>query len=262
VPDRRLAGTRVLVTRPAHQAEGLARQIESAGGEPVRFPTVDIAEPADPAALQLALAALAQSGLAVFTSPNAVARGMAALRAHGGWPPALRFAAVGAATAAALHAAGVSAILAPTERFDSEALLEQLPAEQVRGKTVLLFRGEGGRELLAASLAARGAHVLHAVCYRRVLPAVADATIPRRLAGGEIDVITATSVDGLHNLLTLAGAPARARLLATPLIVVSERQAQAARGLGFHAAIRVAARADDNAVMDALLSWRRSAKAL
>ena len=46
-PDatRALAGLRVLVTRPAHQAEELCALIERAGGIPVRFPTIEIAPP-------------------------------------------------------------------------------------------------------------------------------------------------------------------------------------------------------------------------
>lgn len=246
----------MLVTRPAHQAQALVRLIEAAGGEAVLLPTIEITEPADPAALEEALAALAHTAFAIFISPNAVEHGLARLRAHGGWPAGLRFAAVGEGTARALRAAGATDIIAPAGRFDSEALLALLPAGLVRGRTILLFRGEGGREQLAAALGARGAQVVPAVCYRRVLPAAPAAEALGRIRRGEIDVITATSSEGLRNLLVLAGEPAHARLLATPLVVVSERQAQAARALGFQADVRVASPAGDDAIVAALRTWR------
>ena len=262
MPDKRLGGVRVLVTRPAHQAQWLVGLIDAAGGQPVLLPTIEIAEPRDPGVLAQALVQLPQASYLIFISRNAAEYGLAWLRAHGGWPPNVRFAAVGAATARTLQAAGVHEVLVPTGRFDSEALLELLPAAAVRGRTILLFRGEGGREHLADTLAARGAHVQHAVCYRRVLPARPDTAVLARLAGGEIDIVTVGSVEGLHNLITLAGEAGQAQLRTTPLLVTSERQAAAARAAGWHAAVVVAARADDAAIVDRLIAWRDSQNSL
>ena len=57
--------------------------IESQGGIAVRFPTIEIAPPGDPQALQAAVAALEQFNLAVFVSPNAVTYAFAAIGARG-----------------------------------------------------------------------------------------------------------------------------------------------------------------------------------
>jgi len=254
-PDIGLRGARVLVTRPAHQAGNLAERITASGGSPVLLPTIEILAPGDPAALEKSLARLPHASLAIFISPNAVRCGLELMRRHGGWPVTLRFAAVGAGTLQALQGAGLQNIVSPTGRYDSEALLDCLPAESLHGRTILLFRGEGGRETLAEALRARGAFVEHAVCYRRAAPVAPDPAVLAQLCRGEIDIITVTSVDGLNNLMTLAER-CRDRLLATPLVVLSERQAEAARVLGFHAGIRVAARADDEAVVAALRAWR------
>ena len=256
-----LGGARVLVTRPAHQAGPLVQKIEQAGGVPVPLPAIEIVDPSDPLPLQQALAALPHASYAIFVSRNAVEHGLPRLRAHG-WPPTLRFAAVGATTARALQAGGIQEVLAPTERFDSEALLALLPPETVRGRTVLLFRGEGGRGLLAETLADRGAQVVHAVCYRRIRPAHPDPVALAQLERGAIDVVIATSNEALENLLALAGETGRERLLSTPLVVVSERTREAGRALGFHAAVQVAARADDDALLAALGAWRAAQKNL
>jgi len=254
VPEGTLAGARVLITRPAHQAEPLVRAILEAGGTPVRLPTIEITEPVDPLPFEKALTAIPHAGFAIFVSRNAVLRGFPALRDHG-WPPTLRFAAVGAATARALHAEGIPDVLAPADRFDSEALLDLLPAEAVRGQTILLFHGEGGRERLAEGLAARGAHVVHAVCYRRQRPASPDPEPLAQLARGNIDIIVATSGEALENLTVMVGADGRERLLATPLLVVSERTRTASHALGFHGMVVVATRAEAQAMLDALCAW-------
>ena len=251
-----LRGARVLVTRPAHQAETLAQLIESAGGEALRLPTIEIAAPADPAALDAVLDRLHEFAFAIFISPNAVIQAVPLLRAHGGIPPTLRLAAIGQGTRRALHAAGFENVLAPDERFDTESLLELLPRTLVAGKNVLIVRGAGGREQLAESLTARGAQVSHAECYQRTPARAPDAAILARLRRGDVDVLTITGLGGLRNLYDLVGDSGRAPLLATPLVVVSERQAQAARDLGFHAELRIAAQASDAAILATLLAWR------
>lgn len=255
-----LGGTRVLVTRPAHQAEALCRLIAAAGGEPVRLPTIEIAPPADPGALAHTLGRLERFDLAIFISQNAVRGALAQLR--GPLPAALTLAAVGEGTQRALAAAGYGSVLAPAERYDSEGLLALPAMQEVRGRRILILRGDGGRELLAATLRERGAEVTYAECYRRQLPAAPDPATLARLVAGTIDVAVVTSSEGLANLLTLGGAAARARLLATPLVVVGTRQAQAARTLGFHAAIEVAARADDDAILAAVRAWQATRNSL
>ena len=256
-PD--LGGARVLVTRPAHQAKALCALIENAGGQAVRFPTLEITDPTDATLLTQALALAPQADWAIFISPNAVERGLPKLRARQP-APTLRFAAVGAGSAHALHQAGIAEVLIPEKRFDSEGLLEQLPTARVTGCTVLLFRGEGGRALLANTLTARGARVVHALCYRRARPTTADPAALATLARGDIDIIVTTSVNGLENLVALVPASGKDVLCGTRLVVTSERQARAARALGFHAQINIATGADDHSLLTALRAGRRVQK--
>ena len=251
-----LRGVRVLVTRPAHQAETLVQKIEAAGGEAVRLPTVEIAAPANSAALHAMLDRLAEFAFAIFISPNAVRQFLPLVRAHGGMSPGLRLAAVGQGTLRTLHEEGFDKVLAPLERFDSEALLELLPPAVVAGKDILIVRGEGGHKLLGEELGARGARVAYAECYRRVPPRQPDAAGLARLRRGEVDILILTSIEGARNLCALVGESGQARLLATPAVVVSERLAQACRELGFHAELCVSAQASDAAILAALHAWR------
>ncbi|HWR88433.1 MAG TPA: uroporphyrinogen-III synthase, partial [Acidiferrobacterales bacterium] len=154
-----LRGVRVLVTRPAHQAETLVQKIEAAGGEAVRLPTIEIVAPANPVVLHAVLDRLSEFAFAIFISPNAVRQFLPIVRARGGVPSGLQLAAVGQGTLRTLNDEGFDKVLAPPERFDSGALLELLPSAVVAGKDVLIVRGEGGHKLLGESLSARGARV-------------------------------------------------------------------------------------------------------
>lgn len=229
--DDALRGRRIVLTRPETQNVALAARIRALGGEPVLFPALAIGEitGADAAALDEALTRLAACDLAVFASPNAVARVLPRVQAQGGWPPALATATVGPATAAALRRHGVARVIAPEGRFDSEHLLALLPAD-MRDQRVCVFRGQDGRPLLGETLRARGAQVEYVTCYVRTCPSV-DA---QRLAAlrTPFDAVVVTSSEGLRNLWTMLDDAARKMLVAGAVFVPHARIAEAARALG------------------------------
>lgn len=251
-----LHGLGVLVTRPAHQADTLCRLIEAAGGRAIRFPVLAIASPHDPAAPLATVTRLAHYDLAIFVSPNAVEYGLDLIAAHGGLPPALRLAVVGAGSARALRARlGRGPDLQPTTRYDSEGLLALPELQRVVGRRVVIFRGDGGRELLGQALRARGATVDYAEVYRRERPNVDARALATELEAGTVDIVTVTSSEGLRNLLELAGAGNAVRLKQLPLVVMSERTAALAEELGFVQPAILAAPASDAGLVEAAARW-------
>lgn len=227
-----LAGRRVVVTRPAGQSAHLAALIRAAGGEPLPFPALEIFDAEDLQPVLALIERLDAFDLAIFISANAVNRALALVRARRAWPSALRVATVGRGSERELQRHGFAAVIAPSERFDSEGLLDLPELRQVHGKRVVIFRGESGRELLGDTLAARGATVEYAECYRRGRPNADPAPLLARCARGEIDAFTVTSSEGLANLHDMLGEAGGPCLKNTPLFVPHERIAAAARALG------------------------------
>lgn len=249
-----LSGRGIVVTRPARQAERLASLIRAAGGEAIRFPVIEIRDVEDPSSLHHLIDRLEEFDLAVFISPNAANKGIAQIRSRRALPAGLAVAAVGPGTARELSALGVPNVTAPRGRGDSESLLELPQLTQAHGKRVVIFRGEGGRELLAEALAARGALVEHAVCYRRGRPALDPAPLLVAWASGRLAAITATSSEGLRNLCEMVGAAGRTLLVATPVFVTHPRIGQTAREHGM-AKVIVTAGPGDEALLVALIQF-------
>ena len=81
-----LQGKRILVTRPAEQADGLAARIAAQGGQAVRFPLIGILPLEDGRELDELAARLDAFTLALFVSPNAVAHGLGRLLSRRSWP--------------------------------------------------------------------------------------------------------------------------------------------------------------------------------
>ena len=166
-----LLGLGVLVTRPQGQAETFCRLIEEQGGTTIRFPVLEITTPSDPTPLEALISTLDQFDLAIFISINAVEWTLKAIRRdHRELPDSLRLAVIGPTTARALEALGHPPHLMPPPPYNSESLLALPEMEQVTGRRVIIFRGEGGREHLAETLRSRGAVVEYAEAYRRVRP--------------------------------------------------------------------------------------------
>jgi uroporphyrinogen-III synthase len=253
-----LRGIRVLVTRPSHQAQGLCDKITNLGGSTIRLPAIEIAAPRDIAPALELIEQLEKFDIAVFISSNAAERAHALVSEHGGWPHKLKIAAVGKHTAATLRDLGIHVDIRPQLQFNSEALLAAKEMQDVATKAIIIFRGEGGRELLAQTLRQRGARVVYAEVYRRVRPAAIDIDeVQRAGITGNIHIITVTSSEGLQNMFDILGRENRSWLLDVPLLVFSQRTAALGQKLGFKTTITTS-QASDQGLVDALKEWYAS----
>jgi len=243
----------VVVTRPRAQAGALAARLTAAGHRVELLPLLDIAPLDDPGALALldaALARLPSYAMVAFVSPNAIDAAFARLPASAGtiWPAGVAIAVLGEGSRAALAAHGIDGagarILCPPDggASDSEHLLASMDLTALRGRRVLIVRGESGRELMADGLRAAGAEVDVVAAYRRCVPPLTPALAQQllRLLDGEQRWIV-TSSEALRGLIgrleeldaRQPGADAVVRMQQQVLIVPHARIAQTASGLGF-----------------------------
>ena len=103
--------------------------------------------------------------------------------------------------------------------------------QNVAGKTIVIVRGEHGREKLAKTLRSRGATIYYLPVYERQLhraSAAELAALEKCWSNSEIDCVTVMSVETLHNLLQLLPATCRELLVETPLVAPSTRVIQTA----------------------------------
>ena len=225
-----LRGRAVLVTRPIHQTDKLVGLVNAAGGKAILFPALAIESPANPEPVRQLLAELAGFDLAIFVSSNAVDHGLALLARP--WPDGVPVAAVGANTTAALRRHGLACDLVPAGA-DSESLLAMPELRSLgQGKRVLIFRGEGGREVLADQLRHQGTQVVYAECYRRLRPRTDAGALIARWESGELHAVTVMSGETLDNLWSMLGEAGQRLLRHTPLFAPHPNIGQRAAGLG------------------------------
>jgi len=239
----------VVITRPAAQAGPLAASVAALGLQVQLLPLLEIhaLQGEQQGVMLAALAHLDQHDLVVFVSPNAIDCVFAHLAA---WPAGVALAVVGEGSRLALAAHGVTdanAVIyrpAPGVPSDSEHLLQALDLPALRGQRVLIVRGDGGRDFLADSLHAAGAHVSFVTAYRRAPPALTPelrAMLQQLLQRNNHWIIT--SSEALRGLLALLGEIGRTgpavrddivvKMQQQHLIVPHARIAQSAQALGF-----------------------------
>lgn len=182
---------RVLITRPADQAEESAEQVRAAGGIPLVYPCLRPAPPRDPRPLDEALARLDRFCALALTSANAVEAVAPALR--GASPPLPLIAVVGERTADALRRRGLTADLVGDS--DGGALAARLLAalrsrELPRPHRVLLPGAQEARDELRAALEAAGAEPVPVIAYRMIAASADELRgLVEAVAGGAADLL-------------------------------------------------------------------------
>ncbi|BBO59714.1 uroporphyrinogen-III synthase [Mycoavidus sp. B2-EB] len=259
-----------VLTRSRGQSVSLLQTLTTAGMEAFEFPLIELAAAPDNTLLVQVFAALKRFALVIFVSPAAI--DFASALWPKPWPASVPIGVVGPGSVRALEQHGITAplrVIAPSSqdagqaaRYDSEALaaaLDQaLGLASFSGRTVLIVRGDGGREWLAETLQAHGAQVEIVSAYRRMLPVPTSTQWARlrALLAGESHAWLLTSSQGVRHLDQLAqthlSETERNALKRSPIVAPHARIAEFAYAAGFVTITQC--HACDTSVARALLS--------
>ena len=161
-----LQGCRILVTRPAGQADSVIAEVTQRGGEAMHLPLIEIVPATDTQELKSAITEAWSFDWIVFTSVNGVDHFCRELRLLGRDPRTLgtaRIAAIGPATATALENYGFVCDLIP-DRYLSEGFVAAFKQDPDQ-KRFLLIQAERGRDVLRKELIAAGHEVRQVAAY-------------------------------------------------------------------------------------------------
>ncbi|MDH1220982.1 uroporphyrinogen-III synthase [Aeromonas caviae] len=235
-----------LVVRPAAQANQLVQMLRQLGHAPLCCPLLETRPGCD---LPHLGDMLREADLVIAVSMHAVHFAHYFLLQTGQTWPHIDYFAVGQASADAFAEVGIQALCPADPR--SEGLLA-LPALQgVSGRRVLILRGNDGRDLIARTLASRGALVHYCATYERHYPDLDGDALTRHWQTAGLDSLLITSGELLQRLLALVPGPQHPWLYDRLLVVPSPRVAEMAEGAGF-TRIVIAQGASNQALVAAL----------
>ena len=235
-----------LVVRPAAQANQLVQMLRQLGHAPLCCPLLETRPGCD---LPHLGDMLREADLVIAVSMHAIHFAHHFLLQTGQTWPHIDYFAVGQASADAFAEVGIQALCPADPR--SEGLLA-LPALQgVSGRRVLILRGNDGRDLIARTLASRGALVHYCATYERHYPELDGDALTRHWQAAGLDSLLITSGELLQRLLALVPGPQHPWLYDRLLVVPSPRVAEMAEGAGF-TRIVIAQGASNQALVAAL----------
>ncbi len=233
-------GKRVVVTRPAAQAEGLEELLLERGAHAIHRPLIRIAPPLDPHPLAEAVKTLHTFDWLVLTSRNGVdalwrevRRQRRDARAFG----STKICCIGPKTSQAFADLAIHPDLMP-EEFVGEALVEQMKkAAELKNKRILLPRTLKARSTVPDALRACGAKVQVVEAYR-TLSAETEVTqqLREELRAKQVDVITLTSPSTAEQLNEVVRGSSEL-LLNVALASIGPITTSAAEKLGLHVAV-------------------------
>ncbi len=236
-----LAAKRILLVRPQRQEDQLLTMLENSAADVTHIPVMRIEPIVESHQVKTQILEVDNFHKAIFVSGNAAELGIEWIDKY--WPMlpvGIEYFAVGERTAALLKDADIHA-LAPSGRQNSETLLQLAQLQQLDNQRVIIFRGVGGREILAETLIERGARVEYCELYRRVID-------PRQVVLAQrhgADCLIAHSGE-----LIRAMGDAEGTLFAdTAVVVPSERVAAIAKELGYRRVISA-----ENALPESMLA--------
>lgn len=237
---------KVIVTRPEHQADPILQELARLGHSTVHHPLMHIAPLPDnnsSASLRQKILNIDEYQAVVVVSMNAAEIGLRWLDNY--WPQyplGIDWIAVGPSTAEILTKAGLT-VHCPESGFDSEAMLTLpcLNPATLAGKKVLLWRGIGGRELLASTLRSHGATVDYAELYERQEIHYSPEQWQQALSNNAVLMLSSTQALDI----VCAQQPDLAQHLHC-LIVPSKRSSEDAQARGFKRVITALSARDED----------------
>jgi uroporphyrinogen III methyltransferase/synthase len=222
--------SRLLVTRPAAQAQEMVSLLAGFGIEAVSVPTVAIEEVSG-SDLDRGLENLNDAAWLVFTSANGARAVLKRLAERDvPLPATVRVAAVGPETGAALAGGGIRVDHVPNQ-FLTTAIAAGLG--DVKGQLVILARSDAATLDLAEILRGRGALVADIVAYRTLEGPRGSQNALHKAFSEQLHGITFTSGSTVRGLMALVADDDADAARALPAYCIGPVTADVARKAGF-----------------------------
>jgi len=246
------------LTRPVGQAKNLSKMLEEQGAKVFHLPLMQIETLPQDKKLAKKIKKLDQFDIAFFISTNAAQIGMELIEAHfPSLPKEIKYCSPGPETASILQSYGLD-VAYPEKAMSTEALLilpeirKILQTKSNKQKRAVIFRGSGGRELLANALRSKGVDVEYIELYKRNSPDYKENDLKDILITKKPDGIIFSSAEAIYNF-TVLFEKIYPEYKEIPIFVSSTRLNEVAKKIGFKT-ISLLQAADDSSIVAGMAS--------
>jgi len=191
---------KILFTRSKGQNKSLVRVAKQLGFESVEIPLLEMSKISKASVIQLIKEDIGSFDMFIFISPHAVHSGIhILLENEERMKEDAQFVAVGKTTAAELHQY-VPSVLFPEEGVGGEALMQTQEMRDIKGKRILIVRGQDGKPWLGKKIIKRGGNVDYFDCYKRNMPRFLSTSLKQNFSEKMFDICFLHSAHAAINL--------------------------------------------------------------
>jgi uroporphyrinogen-III synthase len=253
--EQSLKNISLWITRPHGQANQLSDMLRKRGAKVLHLPMIEIEKIAVSNKTRESIKKLKKYELVFFISTNAANLGMELIdEEFSSLPDKPAYFAPGPTTAKVLESYGLT-VSYPDRAMSTESLLllpeiRRILENKDKKKKALIFRGQGGRELLANTLRAKGVEVEYIELYKRVVPSFSEAYLKEISTKKKPNGIIFSSAEAIQNFIALFEKvyPDYKNI---PVFLSSERLKRLAQDLGFANTVLLKA-PNDQSVVDGM----------
>ncbi|MGY8845373.1 MAG: uroporphyrinogen-III synthase, partial [Gammaproteobacteria bacterium] len=245
-----LSSLSVLLTRPESESKALSHLLQKERAIVVNVPMFEIEANTSQSDCDL----MPRFQIAIFVSKNAARFGARAFLEASKNSVNISVLGIGPATKKTLKNMGVSGCIIPRTSYNSEGLLELLELQRTCiPKTVVIFRGNGGRELLCRGLESRGYTVEYLSCYVR--REIQGGLLQKLDSSAAPDLLIIASKQALDILVSKIIAEDLTRLFDVQTLVLGSRLAAEIALSGFSLMPIVVKEFSDAHVVSTIKEW-------
>jgi uncharacterized protein HemX/uroporphyrinogen-III synthase len=213
-----LAGLTILNTRPQAQSRQLTETIQQLGGSSIELPLLNIETISPQEWLKYYPEKV---DVIIFISANAVHHSLPDLKKDLR-QSSPKIIAIGKATQAALQYHQVKVDFTPA-RFDSETLISDPILAEIKAKSVVIVKGNDGRQVLQHYLKEQGANLCELIVYKRTPPKELTQNLKKIWQNNNIDIILISSNTSFKNLMDAIPERYHSKLASCHWLVISKR---------------------------------------
>lgn len=240
----------ILITRPYPEGKVLTNLLKQEGFKTFYMPLIDIVSGKDLFFLPYELNKLKNGDYIFFLSKNSIKFIKKKIKNSINWPSYVNYYAIGINTASLAYNISGHLINFPIEE-NSENLIKLINFKNIVGKTALILKGDGGRNILPKYLIKNGVKVIFCECYKKINKKY-NKHIKKKILNSNIDTILVTSCFILYRLYYSFSKYYRNQwLIKCNLLVVSKRISSLAYQLGWKKII-ITNKADNNSIIQIL----------
>ena len=245
-----LSSLSVLLTRPESESKTLSHLLQKERAVVVNVPMFEIEASTSQSDCDL----MPHFQIAIFVSKNAARFGARTFLEASKNAVNIPVLGIGPATQNTLKNMGVSGCIIPRTSYNSEGLLELLELQRTCiPKTVVIFRGNGGRELLRKGLESRGYTVEYLSCYVR--REIQGGLLQKLDSSAAPDLLIIASKQALDILVSKIMAEDLTRLFDVQTLVLGSRLAAEIVLSGFSLTPIVVKEFSDAHVVSTIKEW-------